>query len=143
MASNKTKPGKGTVGRYAIYQANNRTAINKKNRLAKHLKNHPNDEQAQQATSRGVGRTRKTPNERLGWLTESLKSAFGTTIPSRHVARDVAQVVAFVAKVSRISRTKDEQIIWRKILQAQEKVDVKRVDSEHTVSKPARSKKIK
>lgn len=123
MSSNKTKVSAAKKARYTAYKVKDSCRKNIKRDLERHIKLHPKDKQAQQALTKNVGTTRKTPSERLGWVKEDVKSALGATVPSRSLARAMAQVLAFSRKIARISRTREEQIMWRKVLDAQKKSD--------------------
>ena len=41
----------------------------------------------------------------------------------------MAQVLAHINKVSRMSRTKEEQVMWRKIVEAQSKAENSKITS--------------
>ena len=97
------------------YKVLGKTATNKKRKLQRHLKNHPNDSQGQEALRKGVGRTRKTPNAKNGWVTEGVRNfvknytiAFAfQTISYKELAtmgsenyKKVAQVLKFSRKVA-------------------------------------------
>ena len=94
------------------YKALGKTATNKKRKLQRHLKKHPNDSQGQEALRTGVKRTRKTPNAKNGWVTEGIRNfvknysiAFAfQTISYKELAtmgKDNYQKVAQVLKLSR------------------------------------------
>ena len=55
----------------------------------------------------------------------------------------MAQVLAHSRKIARTSRTKEEQVLWRKIVEAQTKADVKAAEqkAKNEVNVPAKSKK--
>ena len=139
----KLKPGAGKKAKYSLYSSKGRDTINAKRKLEAHIKKYPNDLQAQQALKNGVGRTRKTPNEQLGWVKEDIKNAFGATPPTRTAARQMAQVLAHSRKIARTSRTKEEQVLWRKIVEAQTKADSKATEqkAKNEANVPAKSKK--
>lgn len=141
--SNKLKRSKEALAHYAKYQNLNSCAKNKQRKLEKHCLKHKNDLQAQNALKKGVGRTRKTPNEQLGWVSESIKNALGSTPPTRTAARQMAQVLAHSRKIARTSRTKEEQVLWRKIVEAQTKADVKAAEqkAKNEANVPAKPKK--
>ena len=143
MSSNKTKssPGRKTI--YTTYGLRGSCTKNAKRKLEAHIKKYPNDLQAQQALKNGVGRTRKTPNEQLGWVKEDVKNAFGATPPTRTAARQMAQVLAHSRKIARTSRTKEEQVLWRKVVEAQTKADVKAAEqkAKNEANVPAKPKK--
>ena len=139
----KLKPGAGKKAKHSLYSSKGSCAKNAKRKLEAHIKKYPNDLQAQQALKNGVGRTRKTPNEQLGWVKEDIKNAFGATPPTRTAARQMAQVLAHSRKIARTSRTKEEQVLWRKIVEAQTKADVKATEqkAKNEANVPAKSKK--
>lgn len=139
----KLKPGAGKKAKHSLYSSKGSCAKNAKRKLEAHIKKYPNDLQAQQALKNGVGRTRKTPNEQLGWVKEDIKNAFGATPPTRTAARQMAQVLAHSRKSARTSRTKEEQVLWRKIVEAQTKADVKAAEqkAKNEANVPAKSKK--
>lgn len=139
----KLKPGAGKKAKYSLYSSKGSCAKNAKRKLEAHIKKYPNDLQAQQALKNGVGRTRKTPNEQLGWVKEDIKNAFGATPPTRTAARQMAQVLAHSRKIARTSRTKEEQVLWRKIVEAQTKADVKAAEqkAKNEANVPAKPKK--
>lgn len=139
----KLKASATKKARNASYGLKGSCAKNAKRKLEAHIKKYPNDLQAQQALKNGVGRTRKTPNEQLGWVSESIKNAFGATPPTRTAARQMAQVLAHSRKIARTSRTKEEQVLWRKVVEAQTKADVKAAEqkSKDEANVPAKSKK--
>lgn len=56
------------------YQALNKAAVNKTRKLKKHLKKHPNDVQGATALSKGVGRTRKNPTNKNGWVQDGVRN---------------------------------------------------------------------
>ena len=135
----KLKPGAGKKAKHSLYSSKGSCAKNAKRKLEAHIKKYPNDLQAQNALKKGVGRTRKTPNEQLGWVSESVKNALGSTPPTRTAARQMAQVLAHSRKIARTSRTKEEQVLWRKIVEAQTKATEQKAKNEANV--PAKSKK--
>ena len=139
----KLKPSASKKAKGTSYKLMDKASVNKKRKLLKHLRKHSSDLQAQQALKNGVGRTRKTPNEQLGWVSESVKNAFGATPPTRTAARQMAQVLAHSRKIARTSRTKEEQILWRKIVEAQTKADVKAAEqkAKNEANVPAKPKK--
>ena len=139
----KLKVSATKKARNASYGLKGSCAKNAKRKLEAHIKKYPNDLQAQQALKNGVGRTRKTPNEQLGWVSESVKNAFGATPPTRTAARQMAQVLAHSRKIARTSRTKEEQVLWRKVVEAQTKADVKAAEQKFKdeANVPAKSKK--
>ena len=139
----KLKVSATKKARNASYGLKGSCAKNAKRKLEAHIKKYPNDLQAQQALKNGVGRTRKTPNEQLGWVSESVKNAFGATPPTRTSARQMAQVLAHSRKIARTSRTKEEQVLWRKIVEAQTKADVKAAEqkAKNEANVPAKPKK--
>ena len=139
----KLKPGAGKKAKHSLYSSKGSCAKNAKRKLEAHIKKYPNDLQAQQALKNGVGRTRKTPNEQLGWVKEDIKNAFGATPPTRTAARQMAQVLAHSHKIARTSRTKEEQVLWRKIVEAQTKADVKAAEqkAKNEANVPAKPKK--
>ena len=139
----KLKVSATKKARNASYGLKGSCAKNAKRKLEAHIKKYPNDLQAQQALKNGVGRTRKTPNEQLGWVSESIKNAFGATPPTRTAARQMAQVLAHSRKIARTSRTKEEQVLWRKIVEAQTKADSKATEqkAKNEANVPAKSKK--
>ena len=143
MSSNKTKSSPGRKTKYTTYGLKGSCAKNAKRKLEAHIRKFPNDLQAQNALKKGVGRTRKTPNEQLGWVSESVKNAFGATPPTRTAARQMAQVLAHSRKIARTSRTKEEQVLWRKIVEAQTKADVKAAEqkAKNEANVPAKPKK--
>lgn len=139
----KLKVSATKKARNASYGLKGSCAKNAKRKLEAHIRKYPNDLQAQNALKKGVGRTRKTPNEQLGWVSESVKNAFGATPPTRTAARQMAQVLAHSRKIARTSRTKEEQVLWRKIVEAQTKADSKATEqkAKNEANVPAKSKK--
>lgn len=69
---------KGDKLKYDLYQSKGSFLINKKRKLAKHMRLHPNDLQSKEAK---LVFTRKAPNNKLGWLTESIKKDVMVTVP--------------------------------------------------------------
>ena len=150
----KLKPSASKKAKGTSYKLMDKASVNKKRKLLKHLRKHSSDLQSIQALKNGVGRTRKTPTEALGWVKEDVKHALGSTVPSRTLARQMAQVLAHIRKIARTSRTKEEQVVWRKIIEAQNKADsskntttTKKAEQEHkdgvktnTTSVPVKSK---
>lgn len=134
MSSNKTKSSPGRKTKYTTYGLKGSCAKNAKRKLEAHIRKFPNDLQAQNALKKGVGRTRKTPNEQLGWVSESVKNALGSTPPTRTAARQMAQVLAHSRKIARTSRTKEEQVLWRKIVEAQTKASEQKTKDETNLS---------
>lgn len=61
---------------YTAYKAKDSAKVNKTRKLQKHLKLHPNDTQGTEALKNGVGRTRKTPINKNGWVTEEVKNYY-------------------------------------------------------------------
>lgn len=78
---------------YASYEKLDKAKVNAERKLQKHLKKHPNDKQASEAVG-NVGRTRKNPTTRLGWVDKNLKEALGTTPLRRHITQEYAQATA-------------------------------------------------
>ena len=105
----KLKPSAGKKSKYTAYTAKGSAAKNAKLKLQRHLKKHPNDDQAAAALKAGVNSTRKTSGSRLGWVQDDVKSFLGHTPPSRTLARQVAQVLALSKKIARMQLTKVEQ----------------------------------
>ena len=66
----------GSKLRFGAYKALDKRTANAKRRLARHLKKHPGDEQAEVAL-KGVAtrKFRTKPNNKGGWVTEKLRSA--------------------------------------------------------------------
>jgi hypothetical protein len=110
----------GQKGRYAAYKAKDNVTKNAKRKLERHLKKHPNDTQGKNALEKGVGRTRKTPNTRLGWVSEGVKDALAPATVTRTAARLTAQALAHSAKLMRMQLTKPEQELRKKALARQE-----------------------
>lgn len=104
MAKKGSTAGQKT--RYAAYKAKDTVTKNAKLRLARHLKKHPDDAQAQAATPR---RTRKTPTARLGWVKDNVRSALFPATVTRTAAREVAQVFALSTRIAKKQLTKIEQ----------------------------------
>lgn len=68
MAKKATNPS------YATYQSKGSYTKNKKAKIERHLKKHPNDEQSA-ASLKNVGLySRKKPNNKLGWINDSIRS---------------------------------------------------------------------
>lgn len=65
---------------YGTYKSLSKFTINKKRKLERHLKKHPQDAQAVEAKS-GITYSRKKPINKLGWLSESVKRFVMITIP--------------------------------------------------------------
>lgn len=63
----------GAKARYAAYKAKNSATTNKARKLAAHLKKHPNDTQAADASKNPVGYRRKNPVAKNGWVTEGVR----------------------------------------------------------------------
>lgn len=105
----------GQKNRYAAYKAKDNVTKNAALKLARHLKKHPNDEQAQGAQARGVGRTRKTPTARCGWVSDSVRDALHPTTVTRRAAREMAQVLALSTRIAHVQLTKEEQKARKKI----------------------------
>lgn len=62
--------------RATAYKALDKRTLNAKIRLARHLKKHPEDEQAQAALAgAGSRKFRTKPNSKGGWVTEKLRNA--------------------------------------------------------------------
>lgn len=72
MAKKGSNPG--AKAQYAAYKAKGSATKNKARKLAKHLKKHPNDAQAQEVVRTGVvGHKRKNPTAKNGWVTEGVR----------------------------------------------------------------------
>lgn len=71
MAKNK----KTSKAQYGAYQAKSSYSVNKKRKLARHLKNHPNDTQAASALKDVRLYVRKKSNNKLGWVSETIKAS--------------------------------------------------------------------
>lgn len=56
------------------YKVLDKASVNKTRKLKKHLKNHPNDTQGAEALRVGVGRTRKNPINKNGWVSEGIRN---------------------------------------------------------------------
>lgn len=110
----KLKPGVGKKAKHTVYKALNKATVNKQKRIARHLKKHPNDAQATGA-AKNIGPTRKKPTARLGWVKESLKAVMFPKPPSRHVSREVAQVLSLSKKVSHTPITKADRKVFKVI----------------------------
>lgn len=87
------------------YQANNRFEINRLRKIQKHLKKHPQDQQASNAlTVKSANPTRKASKEKLGWLTsnknlgENIKSKFNGTV-TKQEAGNWAKFIKLSKKV--------------------------------------------
>lgn len=112
--SNKTKGSAAKKARYTAYNAKGSALKNAKRKLERHVKKHPNDEQGAAALKAGLNAIRKPSGTRLGWVQEEVKSFLNHTPPSRALARQVAQILSFSKKISRMQRTKAEQALRRK-----------------------------
>lgn len=110
----KLKPSAGKKAKHTAYNAKGSALKNTKRKLERHLKKHPNDEQAAAVLKSGVNAIRKPSGTRLGWVQEEVKSFLNHTPPSRALARQVAQILSFSKKISRMQRTKAEQALRRK-----------------------------
>ena len=110
----KLKPSATKKTRNASYALKGNAEKNAKLKLARHLKKHPNDKQAQAAVGKTV-RKRKTPIARLGWVKDSVKDTMAPTPVTRGAARVIAQVLAFSSKIARMQYTKAEQKARRKL----------------------------
>lgn len=87
------------------YQANNRFEINRLRKIQKHLKKHPQDQQANNAlTVKSANPTRKSSKEKLGWLTSN--KTLGEFIKSKFTG----------------SVTKEESVRWSKFVKTSKKV---------------------
>ena len=87
------------------YQANNRFEINRLRKIQKHLKKHPQDQQASNAlTVKSANPTRKASKEKLGWLTSN--KTLGEFIKSKFTG----------------SVTKEESVRWSKFVKTSKKV---------------------
>lgn len=60
---------------YAVYQSKGNYAANKKAKIERHLKKHPEDKQSVQALSNVKLYSRKKPVNKLGWIKESLRAS--------------------------------------------------------------------
>lgn len=104
------------------YKALDKASINKTRKLKKHLKNHPNDEQGAVALKQGVGRTRKNPLAKNGWVTEGVRNfvknfsiAFQyQTISYKELATMGRENCMKVAQVMKISKAVANQHIYTK-----------------------------
>lgn len=85
------------------YQSSNRFALNRERKIARHLRKHPNDAQAQVALETKVSEpTRKAPKEKLGWLTSN--KSLGESIKSKFIGsitKDEAKRWATFTKLSK------------------------------------------
>lgn len=105
----------GQKSRYAAYKAKDSVTKNAARALARHLKKHPNDEQALGAQAKGVGRTRKTPTARCGWVTDGVRAAMGHTAVTRRASREMARVLALSSRIAKQQLTKAEQKARNKV----------------------------
>ena len=112
--ANKKGSTAGQKLRYTAYKAKDTVTKNAKRKLARHLKKHPNDAQGKTALEQGVGRTRKTPTARCGWVSDGLKAALAPATVTRTAGRKMAKVIAFSHRISRMALTKAEQKASRK-----------------------------
>lgn len=72
----KKSASTGSKARSAAYKALNKCMVNAKAKVSRHLKKHPNDEQAQAALSVvGSKNFRTKPKNKNGWATEALRSS--------------------------------------------------------------------
>ena len=72
----KLKPGAGRKAKFTSYAMKGNFSKNAKRKLAKHLKAHPNDQQAVTALAGVASRKIRTkPVAKLGWVKESLRAA--------------------------------------------------------------------
>ena len=79
--------------------ATNNFAKNRKARIEKHLKKHPNDSQALTALRENKQvSTRKASNEKLGWLKKSPGVALHLRVVTKQAAGVVARLFAFTRK---------------------------------------------
>lgn len=91
------------VKKVSPYQANNRYEINRKRRLEKHLRKHPEDAQARASlTSGSTNPTRKASKEKLGWLTKNKN--LGETIKSKFIGTVTKQEANNWAKFIKLSK---------------------------------------
>ena len=111
----KLKPSATKKARNSAYAMKGSAAKNALRKITKHIKNHPNDQQAVDAKAKGLNTTRKKPNARLGWVQENVKDFLYPTPPSRALAQEVAQVISLSKSVARTSLTKTEQAIRKKL----------------------------
>lgn len=108
------KSSKAKQDRYALYAKLDNVTKNAERKLARHLKKHPNDTQAAKAVG-NVGRTRKNPTARLGWVNgqEFLKNTFKVFVGGksesehsspvrRHLTQSLAQIVSLSKRLDRI-----------------------------------------
>lgn len=102
----------GQKARHSAYAAQDRAGKNKERKLIKHIKKHAADLQAQEALKNGIKKTRKKPNSKNGWVTESIKSYYGgfQSVFSKHnssytdlsvIGKESFMKVARFAKLSR------------------------------------------
>lgn len=90
----KLKPQAGHKAKYSRYQQKGSLTKNARMKLERHLKKHPQDEQAQEALKHVAGKAvRKKPQSKLGWVKEGLRNnmvylpyltAKGTPIAAQH-----------------------------------------------------------
>lgn len=73
--SNKSKH-ESKKSQYTAYKQKDSAKVNKTRKLEKHLKKHPNDAVGLQAKEKGVGRTRKNPVVKDGWVTADIRTFF-------------------------------------------------------------------
>lgn len=66
---------------YGTYQSKGSYTTNKKRKIEKHLKSHPNDNQSLQALKNVGPYSRKKPTSKLGWINESVRNA-STYVPA-------------------------------------------------------------
>lgn len=111
----KLKPSVAKKARNSAYGLKGSASKNALRKITKHIKNHPNDQQAIDAKAKGLSTTRAKPKTRLGWVSESLKSTMSPTPPTRAEAQIVAQVLALSNRIARQSFTKAEQAARKKL----------------------------
>ena len=90
------------------------STANAKRRVERHLRKHTNDAQSATALKNGLSE-RKKPNARMGWVQEAIKSFAHPKPVSRHVGRDLAQVLSFSRKVSHTPITKAQRVQFKNI----------------------------
>ena len=112
----KLKPSKAKTARHDLYKAKGKALSNKKLKVLRHLKSHPNDSQAETALKSGLSAIRTKPTARLGWVKEELKAYLHPTTPSRGLARQAAQAISFSLKVAKAPLTKAQQAVLPKPL---------------------------
>lgn len=110
------------------YQANNRFEINRLRKIQKHLKKHPQDQQATATLSiKSANPTRKASKEKLGWLTTNKN--LGESIKSKFIGTVTKQEASNWAKFIKLSK---KVLFWKTPVVTYDKLGAPILTMKHT-----------